>query len=183
MWNGATEELVFVGGTLTDPEAVMGWHLLTEMTDAIGRVRVTRQESAVACTRSQVMVLELENEGVVVVQEEEVRRGITVGCFDANEEVALIAEGRGNGSVRRVVDLAEVCRLRVRGGAVGCVNGGYGVMVCGGGAIRVWEIEGGEYLYSFRERVGDCNAIVADERYVAAAAGGGIIHVWDFGNE
>lgn len=173
---------MFVGGTLTDPEAVMGWHLLTEMTDVIGRVRVTRHENAVACTSSRVMVFELQNEGVVV-REEEMRRGITVGCFDANEEVALIADGRGNGSVRRVVDWAEACRLRVRGGIVGCVNGGYGVVLCGGGAIRVWEIEGGEYLYSLRERVGDCNAIVADERYVAAGGGGGIIHVWDFGRE
>ncbi|XP_057767827.1 transcriptional regulator STERILE APETALA [Salvia miltiorrhiza] len=185
--NGETEELVFVGGTLTDPEAVMGWHLLTEMTDLIGRVRATTHQNAVACTSSRVILFDLQNQGVVV-HEEELRRGIMVGCFDANGEAALITDGRGTASVRRLVDLAEACRFRVRGAAqqrgrvLGCVNGGYGVIISGG-VVRVWEIERGEYLYSFRERIGDCSAIVADERYVAAAADGGIIHLWDFGGQ
>ncbi|KAH6779381.1 Transducin/WD40 repeat-like superfamily protein, partial [Perilla frutescens var. hirtella] len=184
IWDGATEELLFVGGTLTDPEAVMGWHLLTEMTDLIGRVRVTRHEKAVACTSSRVIVFDLQNQGVVL-HEEELRRGIIVGCFDSNNEAALITDGRGTAKVRRLVELTEVCRFRVRGQQrgriLGCMNGGYGV-ISSGGAIRVWEIErGGEYLYSFRERIGDCNAIIADERYVAGGGDGGIIHVWDFG--
>lgn len=178
---------MFVGGTLTDPEAVMGWHLLTEMTDLIGRVRATRHQTAVACTSSRVIVFDLENQGVVL-REQELRRGITVGCFDANDDAALITDGRGAATLRRLTELEEICRFRVRGGGaqqrggriLGCINGGYGVVV-NGGVVRVWEVEGGEYLYSFRERMGDCNAIVADERYVAAAADGGIIHLWDFG--
>ncbi|XVF42735.1 hypothetical protein PTKIN_Ptkin01aG0387700 [Pterospermum kingtungense] len=35
-WDANTEELVYENATLTDPEAVMGWHMLT---DTIGRVR------------------------------------------------------------------------------------------------------------------------------------------------
>ncbi|KAI3444021.1 hypothetical protein Pfo_000686 [Paulownia fortunei] len=185
IWNSETEELVFIGGTLTDPEAVMGWHLLTEMTDLIGRVRVTSHENAVACTSLRVIVFDLQNQGIVL-GEEEFRRGIIVGSFDANDESTLITDGRGTASVRRVVNLEEVCRFTIRGASqqrgriLGCVNGGYG-LIFAGGVIRVWEIEHGQYIYSFRERIGECNALIADERYVAACSSDGIVHVWDFG--
>ncbi|KAL8488596.1 hypothetical protein ACS0TY_024301 [Phlomoides rotata] len=182
IWNGETEELVFVGGTLTDAEALMGWHLLTEITDLIGRVRVTSYENAIACTSSRVIVFDLQDQGVVL-HEEEFVRGVIVGCFDCNDEAALITDRRGAASLRRLVSLEEVCRFRVRGGRVlGCVNSGYGVIITAEGVIRVWEIEGGDYLYHFRERMGECNAIVCDDRYVAAVASStGIIHLWDFG--
>ncbi|EYU34346.1 hypothetical protein ABFS82_11G033400 [Erythranthe guttata] len=187
IWNGQTEELVFVGGTLTDPEAVMGWHLLTELTDLIGRVRVTgRGTTALACTSLRAVAFDLQNQGVVLA-EEEFRRGVVVGSFDAANASAVVADVRGGATVRRVDDLAEVCRFSVRGAAgaqgevLGCVNGGFGV-VWGGGIIRVWEIElYGQYLYSFREGIGICNALIADERYVAACSSDGTIHLWDFG--
>ncbi|KAK6151579.1 hypothetical protein DH2020_014214 [Rehmannia glutinosa] len=95
IWNSETEELVFIGGTLTDPEAVMGWHLLTELTDIIGRIRVTNHDTAVACTSLRVVVFDLQNQGVVLV-EEEFGRGIIVGSFDAVNESALIADVRGS---------------------------------------------------------------------------------------
>ncbi|GFQ03117.1 transcriptional regulator sterile apetala [Phtheirospermum japonicum] len=183
IWNSVTEELVFIGGTLTDPEAVMGWHLLTELTDLIGRVRVTSRDTAVACTSLRVVAFDLQNQGVVL-GEEELRRGIIVGSFDAVNDSALITDARGSATVRRVVNLEEVCRFTVRGGRLGeimgCVNGGYG-LICVGGVIRVWEIENGEYLYRFREAIGDISAIIADERYVAAYSNDGTIHIWDFG--
>ncbi|XP_051150560.1 transcriptional regulator STERILE APETALA isoform X2 [Andrographis paniculata] len=184
IWNGETEELVFVGGTLTDPEAVMGWHLLTELTDLIGRVRVTCHESAVACTNLRVIVFDLRNQGVIL-GEEEIRRGIMVGMFDANDESAMVVDGRGVASIRRAENLDEVCRFPVRGaaqhrGALGSVNGGYAVVFVGG-VIRVWEIENGRSLYNVDEMIGECDALIVDERYVAASSGDGIIHVWDFG--
>ncbi|KAG8367593.1 hypothetical protein BUALT_Bualt16G0088500 [Buddleja alternifolia] len=184
IWNSETEELLFVGGTLTDPEAVMGWHLLTELTDIIGRIRVTSHETAVACTSLRVIVFDLQNQGVVF-GEEEFRRGIIVGTFDTNDESALIIDGRGAARVRRVGNLEEVCRFTIRGAAsqreiLGCVNDGYGV-ICGGGVIRVWEIVNGQYLYRLRERIDECNALIADKRYVAACASDATIHVWDFG--
>ncbi|PIN01147.1 hypothetical protein CDL12_26348 [Handroanthus impetiginosus] len=188
IWNSETEELVFVGGTLTDPEAVMGWHLLTEMTDLIGRIRVTSHENAIACTSLRVIVFDLQNQGIVL-GEEEIQRGIIVGSFDANDESALVTDGwavagRAVASVRRVVNLEEICsfQLRVasqhRGRILGCVNGGYGIIYAGG-VIRVWEIARGQLLY--RERLGECNALIADERYVAGCTSDGIIHLWDFG--
>ncbi|KAK6136421.1 hypothetical protein DH2020_029842 [Rehmannia glutinosa] len=117
--------------------------------------------------------------------EEEFGEVLSSAC-SINGESTLIADGRGRGSVRRAVDLEEVCRFTVRGASqqrgriLGCVNGGYGVIFVGG-VIRVWEIEHGQSLYSFRERIGECNAIVADERCVAACSSDGVIHVWDFG--
>lgn len=184
IWNAVTEELVFVGGTLTDPEAVMGWHLLTELTDLIGRVRVTSHERAVACTSLRGMVFDLENQGVIL-GEEGFRRNIIVGSFDTNYRSILIVDAaRGTARVRQVDNLEEVCRFSIRGaaqesGILGCVNGGYG-MICAGGVIRVWEIENGQYLYSLRERIGECSAFVADENYVAACSSDATIHVWDF---
>ncbi|KAL8040828.1 hypothetical protein ABFX02_10G125000 [Erythranthe guttata] len=189
IWNNETGELVFIGGTLTDPQALMGWHSLTEITDdVIGRVRITNHGNAViACTSLRVIVFDLRNQvGLVLgeLQQQLVRsRGIIVSSFDSNADSALIADGRGAATLRRVADLTEICRFTVRGGGLllGCVNGGYGV-VFGGGVIRVWEIESGGYMYSFRERIGEfCDALVVDERYVAACSSSGVVHVWDFG--
>ncbi|KAH6819223.1 Transducin/WD40 repeat-like superfamily protein [Perilla frutescens var. frutescens] len=181
IWNSETEELVFIGGTLTDPEAVMGWHLLTELTGIIGRIRVANDDLAVACTGVRVTVFHLRNQGMVL-EEEEFRRGVIVGAFDAVNDWSLIPEARGAATVRRVVDMEEVCRLTMRGGVVlGCMNRGYGV-TWGGGVIRVWGIERGEELYNFRERIVEVSALTADERYVAAAsADDATIHLWDFG--
>lgn len=158
----------------------MGWHLLTEVTGIIGRVRVTNGDVAVACTGVRVMVFHLENQGVIL-EEEEFRRGIVVSSFDAFNDAALIPEARGAASVRRVGGMEEVCRFAMRGdAALGCINGGYGV-TWGGGVIRVYDIERGQYLYSFRERVEECSALIADERYVAASCADATIHLWDFG--
>ncbi|KAK3022467.1 hypothetical protein RJ639_046342 [Escallonia herrerae] len=184
VWDGNTEELVFVGGTLTDPEAVMGWHLLTEeLTELIGRVRVTSQELAVACTSRRVIVFDLRNQ-VLVLGEEEIRRRLVVGSLDARNEAFIIVDGRGMASVRRAATLEEVCRFTVRGASQrrvsGCMNGGYAIM-CVGGIIRVWEVEHGEYLYSFTERIGEVGALVADERRVASCSSDNTIHLWDFG--
>ncbi|KAL6539334.1 hypothetical protein OROHE_011105 [Orobanche hederae] len=185
IWNGVTEELVFVGGTLTDSEAVTGWHTLTEMTDLIGRIRVTCHNTAVACTSLKVVVFDLQNQGIVL-GEEEFRRGIIVGSFDSSDELALITDVRGSTSIRCVANLEETSRFVVRGSrlglgeVLGCVNGGYGLVLVGG-VIRVWEIENGEYLYRFRETIGVCSALIADERYVVAYSTDGTIHIWDYG--
>ncbi|KAL0337688.1 UNVERIFIED_CONTAM: Transcriptional regulator STERILE APETALA [Sesamum calycinum] len=185
IWNSETEELVFVGGTLTDPQSVMGWHLLTELTDLIGRVRMTGNNIAVACTRLRVIVFDLQNQGIIL-REEEPRRRIMVGLFDATNESALITDDRGVASMRLVANLDERCWFRLRGRnlrrTLGCVNSGYG-LICGAGEIRVYELEQGQYLYNFNQAIGDCNALIADERYVAACSSDGTIHLWNFGAE
>ncbi|KAJ9169940.1 hypothetical protein P3X46_018081 [Hevea brasiliensis] len=190
IWDSNTEQLIYVGGLLTDPDSVRAWHTLTELTELIGRVRITKHESVVACTSQRLMVIDLRNPEVIL-HEEESRRGIIVGCFDVWNDAFVVVDSRGLGIVRRVNTLQEVCRFNVRPqrGAMGCINGGYALM-CAGGVIRVWEIEeheGGdigelrEYLYNLRERIGDVNALVADDRHVAASSSEGSIHVWDFG--
>lgn len=172
---------------MTDPESLMGWHLLDQLTEFIGRVRVTNQESAIACTSLRIIAFDLENQGVVL-GEEEFSRGLIVGCFDARDESILIVDGRGSASVRRVGALDdEVCRFMVRGagqgGVLGCMNGGYAMFyITTGGMIRVWNAENGENLYTLRERIGEANALIADERHVAAACSSdSTIHLWDFG--
>lgn len=188
VWNSETEEVVFIGGTLTDPESLMGWHLLDQLTEVIGRVRVTSHETAIACTSPRVIAFDLENQGVVL-GEEEFLRGLIVGCFDARGESILIVDGRGSASVRRIGALEdEVCRFMVRGagqgGVLGCMNGGYAMfyIATGGGMIRVWNAENGVNLYTLRERIGEANALIADERHVVAACSSdSTIHLWDFG--
>ncbi|KAK1353781.1 Transcriptional regulator STERILE APETALA [Heracleum sosnowskyi] len=183
VWNGVTEELVFIGGTLTDHEAVRGWHLLTELTELIGRVRLTSRELAVACTSLRFIVFDLRDQ-VIVLGEEEFPGRLMVGAFDARHEEFVIVDRRGSASVRRVGTLEEVCRFDVRGasqrGVLGCTNGGYALM-CVGGLIRAWEIEHGEHLYSLVERIGEATALVADERYLVACSSDNTIHLWDFG--
>ncbi|EPS73089.1 hypothetical protein M569_01667, partial [Genlisea aurea] len=191
IWNSETEELVFIGGTLTNPESVMGWHLLTELTDVIGRVRVTRHDTAVACTGLRVVLFDLRNHGMIVSDRELHNGGAVVGAFDANDDVAMVVDARGTATVRRVGDLTEVCRFRchgsrggVAGGLLGGVCLGYGVISVGGG-IRVWDVENGRYLYRLREGdggggSGEFNALICDDRLVVVCSTEGIIHLWDF---
>ncbi|KAM1016146.1 hypothetical protein ACFX13_046619 [Malus domestica] len=183
IWDCLTEQLTFVGGTLTDPEAVMGWHMLTEMTEFVGRVRVTSHETAVACTSVRVIVFDLRNQGFVL-SEEEYRRGIIVTAADVSRTAFVIVGRRGLASVRRTDTLEEVCRFSVTRASqmavMGCMNEVYALM-CGGGVVRVWEGERGAYLYSFMEMIEEVNAFVCDERHVAACSGGTTLHLWDFG--
>lgn len=183
IWDGNTEELVFVGGSLTDSESVTGWHMLAEQTEQVGRVRVSNRESAVACTSLQMMVLDLRNQEVVLNEEE---NGVVriVTSMDVSNETYIVVDGQGVAVVRRVDTMEEVCTFIATGaaqrGAVGCINMGYAVM-SSGGAIRVWEIEHGQFLYRFRERIGAANVVVANDRYVAAYGFDTTLHLWDFG--
>lgn len=180
IWDGNTEELVYLNASLTDPEAVMGWHMLTEFTETIGRVRMTSQESAVACTDSSYMILDLINQEFTLYDQQH-SRGLRVTCFDTNNEAFITVDNRGRAIVRRAGTLEEVCRFRTRhSNAIGCVNLGYALM-CGAGVVRTWEIEQGQYLYSLNENIGAINAMVADDRHVAAASRDTTIHLWDFG--
>lgn len=124
IWDGLTEELVFVGGSLTDPEAVMGWHMLTEATEFVGRVRVTSQELVVACTSSRVIVFDVRNPEEIL-GEQEYRTGVVVTSLNVGDGVYVIVDGRGRASVRRVGTMEEMCRFNVGvrgGGVMGCMN-------------------------------------------------------------
>ncbi|KAK9284249.1 hypothetical protein L1049_024603 [Liquidambar formosana] len=183
IWDGVTEGLLFVGGSLTDREAVVGWHLLNELTEFVGRVRVTSLESAVACTASRIMVFDLRNQ---VPRQEVFRRGVVVGSVDTSNEAYVFVNNSGVASVRRADTLEEVCRFVVGGGSaqrrglLGCMNDGYALM-CARGVITVWEVSHGERLYSFGQSIGVANALIADERHVAACCSDTSIHLWDFG--
>lgn len=187
VWNGDTEELVFVGGSLTDPEAVLGWHLLTdELPDSVGRVRVSSQDTGVACTGRCIMVFDLNNEGLVL-GEEEFQRRIVVDSVDVSNERFLVIDNRGVARVRLVHTFEEICRFAIRRGGAqhqhqrihGCMNAGY-ALVCVGGIIRVWDVDNGHNLYSLRERVGPANDLVANEVHVAGCSPETGIHVWNF---
>ncbi|PQQ20760.1 transcriptional regulator STERILE APETALA [Prunus yedoensis var. nudiflora] len=129
----------------------------------------------------------------VVLGEEEYRNGreIIVTSVDVSSAAYVIAERRRGlarlarlARVRLVDTMEEVCRFNVRGaaemGAMGCMNEGYSLM-CTDGVVSVWEVERGAYLYRFRERIGDVNAMVCDERHVAACSSDTTLHLWDFG--
>ncbi|CAN4101476.1 unnamed protein product [Withania somnifera] len=184
IWNSETEELIFVDGDLTDPESVTGWHLLTELTELVGRIRVTTGDAAVACTRPRLVVINLRNQALTL-RERSFQRELIVGSFDARDELVLAVDGRGIATVCWTDDLEEACRFNVRGasqrGIIGSMNNsGYAVMFVRG-VIRVWEAENGVYLYSLRERPGEVNAMHADERHIVACSSDGTIHLWEFG--
>lgn len=205
IWDSATEELVYVNGSLTNPESVMGWHLLiNEGTQFVGRVRVvttiTSEEEeedhqlAVACTSSRLIVFDLRNPALTLLEEERSNGGFIVTSVDVSNDARYIrVDDRGDARVCRLGTLEEVCRFNIYGGGgggggrsgsqrrvMGCMNLGYALM-CAGGVIRVWEVQHGGYLYRFRDGIGEVNAVVASERYVAAASSDTGIHLWDFG--
>ncbi|KAK4787936.1 hypothetical protein SAY86_011769 [Trapa natans] len=186
IWDSDSEDLVFVGGTLTDPESVRGWRMLTELIHYVARVRVTGHESAVACTGTRVIAIHLRDQGVILDQHR-YRRGLIVTATDTNADSYIVVDTRGSAIVRRADTGEEMCRrFTVRGAAEGRVMGslnlGY-AMMCAGGVMDVWDIEHGEYLYSLAERIGEVNAIVANDRHVAAyCSDAAIIHLWDFGD-
>lgn len=180
IWDGNTEELVYVDTTLTDRESLRGWHMLTELTEAIGRVSVTSQESAVACTSNRYMVLDLRNPALPL-HDRESARGFIVNSLDTNNEAFIIVDNHGRAIVRRADTLEELCRFNTRlGNLMGCMNLGY-ALLCAAGVIRVWGIEHGQYLYRFGENIGAVNAMAGDDRHVAAASSNSTIHLWDFG--
>ncbi|MFS7933631.1 putative transcription factor WD40-like family [Helianthus anomalus] len=176
--NSNTEELVFIGGTLTDPDAVLGWHLLVDLSEHVGRIRITSDDLAVGFTRSRVLVFNLRNQ--MILGEEEFMRPVNVGTTDAYNKALMFVNSRGVANVRQVEGLEEICRFIARGGSLGCINGGYSFISTNGG-VRVWELVHGEYLYTLRERIWDVTAMIADERYVAACTSDNTIHLWDFG--
>ncbi|KAD3066622.1 hypothetical protein R6Q59_019150 [Mikania micrantha] len=176
--NSNTEEVVFIGGTLTDPDAVDGWHLLTDLTGQIGRIRITHDDMAVGFTSRRVIVFDLRNQ--MILGEEEFRREINVGVADAYDNALIFVNSRSVANVLQVGSLEEICRFMARGSLLGCINGGYGFISVGGG-IRVWELERGERLYILREQIGNVTAMVVDEQYAAASSVDNTIHLWDFG--
>ncbi|KAF5198004.1 Transcriptional regulator sterile apetala, partial [Thalictrum thalictroides] len=198
VWNAETEQLVFIGGSLTDPESVMGWHLLTEFIDSIGRVRIimsSNQESVVvvASTAVRLMSLEIRNDdGMMIVLNEEqlmpVERRLIVDSVDVNSNThrLMIVDNRRFARIRRVGvgDFEEVCRFRIRRGGggrlMGCINGGC-VFIWNGGMIRTWDARQGEFLYNLMDRIGEVTALIADDRHVACTCADGTIHLWDFG--
>ncbi|KMT02235.1 hypothetical protein BVRB_9g206260 [Beta vulgaris subsp. vulgaris] len=193
VWDADSEELLFMGGSLTDPESVMGWHMLTEIrpTEFVGRIRVASQGLAVGVTSLRALVLDLEQH-VEVIGEETSRRGIIVGSVDANDDAFVMVDTRGTASVRQLRTLEEMSRFSVshRGGGgapsvplrgmLGCINNMY-VMMCAGGTIRVWDAAQGEYLYSLREWVEEATALAADDRHIVATSSDSTIHMWDYG--
>ncbi|XP_021766274.1 transcriptional regulator STERILE APETALA-like [Chenopodium quinoa] len=190
VWDADSEELLFRGGSLTDPESVMGWHMLTEIRprEFVGRIRVAPQGVAVGVTSLRALVLNLE-EAVMVMGQEPSRRGIIVGSVDANDNAFVMVDTRGVASVRQLRTLEEVCRFSVshRGaqasslmGLLGCMNSMY-VVMCIGGTMRVWDADHGEYLYSLREWVEETTAVAANDRHVVATSSDTTIHLWDFG--
>lgn len=185
IWDGNTEQLSFVGGSLTDPESVTGWQMLIELNLVVGRVRVTSQETAVACTSSRTIVFDLRNQTQgVILGEEEHESGLMVRSLDVSNSSYIIVDNGGIARVRRAGTLEELRSFTVRRGAwqsglIGCMNL-WNALLCAGGVIRAWDIERGEFLYGLAE-VGEVSAMVADERHVVACSNDATLHLWDFG--
>ncbi|CAL9053718.1 unnamed protein product [Musa banksii] len=191
VWDAASEQLVFVGGTLTDSDAILGWHMLTDLSSpVVGRAKIVEPGLVVGCTASTMEVMDLDDTGTILNQLQ-LRHGVVVDSVDASEGRVMAVDTRGLAKVWEVPRLQEICRFstvrRAEGrqqgaaGVQGCMNWGYAVVCSAHGGVRVWDATTGEYLYSFRERIGEAAASVAGDRYVAAWADETGLHLWDFG--
>ncbi|CAA6657307.1 unnamed protein product [Spirodela intermedia] len=195
VWDGDTEELAFVGGSLTDPDAVIGWHMFTDSGGPVGRVRFSDPATIVGCTGSRLQVLSLDDPEIVLA-EHGFRRGAAVEAVDACDGRVMVVNGQGIAKVSVARTLEEVCRFNtirrrpagvqqqapVGERPVGCMNWGYAVMCGPDGGVRLWDALTGEYLYTFRERIaGSAGAVASDDRRVAVWCGETGLHLWDFG--
>ncbi|KAJ1415549.1 WD40/YVTN repeat-like-containing domain superfamily [Sesbania bispinosa] len=188
IWDAHTEQRVFVGGSLTDPESVLGWHMLTELTEPVGRVRVTEQEFVVACTGSRLVCFELSNPEVLL-RDVGSSAGFVVSSMDVSHENLVVVERNGVGTVRRVNTFERVSRFRMRGawlrGLLGCMNLGYVVTYSGGGGLlRVWDIHhpNGRLCVTLAIRGGEgqANSLVANQTHVAISSNDTSIHLLNF---
>lgn len=186
VWNAESGERVFVGGSLTDPETVMGWHMLTELVDPVGRVRVTEGEFVVACTGLRLICFNAWNPEVLL-RDVMSASGFVVSSMDVSEEAFVVVERGGVGTVWRVGTMELMSRFRLRSswvrGLWGCMNLGYVLTYSPNPApfLRVWNIEQEEGRLCVRLylRAGEVNSMVADERHVAISSNG--INLLDFG--
>ncbi|URD84954.1 Transcriptional regulator STERILE [Musa troglodytarum] len=190
VWDAATEQLVYLGGTLTDPDAVLGWHMLIDLSSpVVGRVRIVEPGFAVGFTASSMEVVDLNDTGAMVIRLE-LPHGVVVDSVDACEDRVIAVDSRSLAVVRRVPALQEICRFSTLrraedqhelGEMSVCMNRNYAV-VRSGDRVRVWDATTGEYLYRFRERIGEALVVAASDRYVAAWATDTGLHLWDFGD-
>lgn len=182
IWDAENEQLVFIGGSLTDPEAVMGWHMLTEFVEPLGRLRVTNRGLAVACTSSQLVVLDLTNQ-ILLNELSSSVGGFIVMSMDVSHEAFFVVERNGDAKVRRASTLELLCEFRTRQlrGLMGCRNLGY-ALTCASGVVKVWDVERrrGQRRSTVEERVGEGSAMVCTERHVAISCNDRSIHLWDF---
>ncbi|XP_054817949.1 transcriptional regulator STERILE APETALA-like [Prosopis cineraria] len=186
VWDARGEQPDYIGGSLTDPDSVQGWHMLTDVTEPVGRLRVTTRELAVACTRSRLVVFDLRNPGVLL-RELVSRVGFIVTSLDVSHEAFVIVESRGRARVRRASTFEPECEeFMVTGtplrGMIGCMNLGY-VLICAGGHVRLWDVEPGEAHLglTINERIGSGMAMAANDRHVVVSCRDTSIHLWDFG--
>lgn len=191
IWNAQTEQRVFIGGSLTDPETVQGWHMLTELVEPVGRVRVTEGEFVVACTSSRLVSFNLRNPEVLI-RDVGSTTGFVVGSLDVSHEVFVIVERNGVGTVRRVCTFERVSRFRLRSswlrGLLGCMNLGYVITYSGSaGLLRVWDIHEPAARLCVTVGVTDeghvhanANSMVANRTHVAISSNDSSIHLLDF---
>ncbi|CAL0317421.1 unnamed protein product [Lupinus luteus] len=187
IWDARTEQLISVGGSLTDPDALMGWHMLTELVESVGRVRVSESELVVACTTSSLVCFNVMNPELLL-RDVGSTSGFVVTSLDVSHEAFLVIERNGIGTVRRTGSFERVSRFRVRGswmrGLLGCISLGFVITYSGGGGVlRVWNIEQpvGVLCCTIPIRLGEGNTMVANQRHIAISSNHTSIHLLDFG--
>ncbi|KOM46316.1 hypothetical protein LR48_Vigan07g002000 [Vigna angularis] len=186
VWNAESGERLFLGGSLTDPETVMGWHMLTELVDPVGRVRVTEDEFVVACTGLRLICFNAWNPEVLL-RDEMSASGFVVSSMDVSSEAFVVVERGGVGTVWRVGTMELMSRFVLRSswvrGLWGCMNLGYVVTYSPNPTpfLRVWNIEQEEGRLCVRVflRAGEVNSMVGDDRHVAISSNN--INLLDFG--
>jgi len=191
IWDVHTEQRVFVGGSLTDPETVQGWHMLTELVEPVGRVRVTEREFVVACTSTRLVCFNLRNPEVLL-RDVGSTTGFIVGSLDVSHEVFVVVERSGVGTARRVSNFERVSRFRLRAswlrGLLGCMNLGFVITYSGGsGLLRVWDIHEPAARLCITLPVRDVgegqvngNSMVTNQTHVAISFNDSSIHLLDF---
>ncbi|MCO5586512.1 hypothetical protein L7F22_040452 [Adiantum nelumboides] len=185
VWDAYTEELLHIGGDMTDGDAYAGWSLLVDNADHIGRVRISEDRLAVVATRSKLCVLDMETLSTVFSMGMTRSSQAVCSSLAVHEDRILLVVANGMARVWGSMSMQETARFRVgRGGAVCGAMNAWHALVCNNGMIDVWDYYPSAslcYRLAQEERLVEVNDLVANNQCVAACCNRDRgIHLWDF---
>ncbi|KAI5069574.1 hypothetical protein GOP47_0015875 [Adiantum capillus-veneris] len=186
VWNAYTEELLHIGGDMTDADAYAGWSLLVNNADHIGRVRISQDTLAVVATRSKLCVLDMETLSTLFTMGMTRSSQALSASLALHQDRILLVCANGMARVWASRSMEETARVRVgtvtRGAMVYGAMNAWMVLICNNGMIDVWDYSSDTLMYRLaEERLVEVNDMVANNEYVVACCNQEEgIHVWDF---
>ncbi|KAH7436759.1 hypothetical protein KP509_05G035100 [Ceratopteris richardii] len=187
VWDAYSEELVYVGGCMTDADAYAGWTMLVDNADNIGRVKVTRDRLLVVATRSKLCVMDME--ALTILLDISLSRSLQVipASLALQDKYMLLVSGSGVVRILGTESAQEVASfslgMHIRGSTVFGAMNSWHLMVNSRDILHVWDFPSIRRPYRLATGLTDVTDLVCNDNNIAIACGSGEeqgIHIWDF---